>query len=319
MIIANADSEKKRILNNVVVQMGGTVEEYIGERNCYSVELSGKSLFLEHHIVLNREPYIGVISTKCKDITQKMLTEASLPVPNGASFYFRTFKKDEASKQLDRLNYPIVLKQAKGSNSLGVFVNVPDKDAALDILKNELKGYRSMIAQEMVYGKEHRVLVLDNKVIAALEMIHPYVVGDGKTKLKTLIRTKQNTTDKRTPFDKRLKQLLKKQGYSLKSVIPESVNVTIKGNCSLAEGGETKDVTDLVHQDVVDACVKASEVVGKYLVGIDLMCEDISKEQGEGTMNILEVNGKPDYSIHYNPTHGASQNVLKHILEFIVK
>lgn len=319
MIITNTDSEKKRIIHRVVTEFGANIEEFIPERNCYRLNLGGKEILLEHHIVLNRQPYIGVISTKYKDITQKMLVEAGLPTPNGVSFYLKSFDKEVARAKFEALNYPIVLKQSNGSNSNGVFVNIPNAQQALKILQKELKHYGSMIAQEMVYGKEYRVLVLDNKVIGALEMIHPYVVGDGKRKLKDLIKAKQNTTDKRTPFDKRLKELLAKQGYSLKSVVPEGERVTIKGNCSLAEGGETRDVTHLVHEDVMHACVEASEVVGKYLVGIDLICEDISASQTNGSMNILEINGKPDYHIHYKPTHGEPKDVLKDILTFILK
>jgi cyanophycin synthetase len=318
MNITNTDSEKKRVLDRVIHTFGASVEEYIPERNCYKLRLGNKTILLEHHIVLNREPYIGVISTKCKDITQKLLTDAGLPTPNGVSFYKKTYQKELARQVLSDLTYPIVLKQSKGSNSNGVFVNIPDVPQALKILEKELGNYDGMIAQEMVYGKEYRVLVLNDKVIAALEMVHPYVVGDGKSKLKRLIKTKQRTTDKKTPFDKKLKVLLKKQGYSLKSIVPEGQKVTIKGNCSLAEGGETRDVTSWVHQDVVDACVEASELVGKYLVGIDLMCEDISMNQTSASMNILEINGKPDYHIHYKPTHGEPQDVLKHILQFIV-
>jgi energy-coupling factor transporter ATP-binding protein EcfA2 len=33
----------------------------------------------------------------------------------------------------------------------------------------------------------------------------------------------------------------------------------------------------------------------------------------------LEINGKPDLYIHYNPTHGQSRNVIKDIIQFILK
>lgn len=319
MIISETDSKKKQILDRVVKEFGGSIEEFISERNAYRLHLDGRDILLEHHIVLNRFPYTGVLATKCKDMTQKLLQEAGLPVPQGVSFYKKTFDSQIAAERLATLTYPIVLKKAKGSNSQGVSVNVPSVKAALKILRKELGTHESMIAQEMVKGKEYRVLVLDDQVIAVLEMIHPYVVGDGVHTLRHLIKTKQRTTDKRTPIDRRLKRLLKRQGYTLRSLIPEGVHVTIKGNCSLAEGGETRDVTDQVHPDVAQVCVEASEVVGKYLVGIDLICEDISFPQTNKSMNILEVNGKPDFHIHYTPTHGQPRDVLKNILSFMAK
>jgi cyanophycin synthetase len=252
-------------------------------------------------------------------VTSKLLTEASLPTPGFVSFYRKSFNKEEALKQLSKLNYPIIVKHAMGSNSSGLFVNILTPKQAVKILRKELKNFRSMIAQEMVYGKEYRVLVLGNKVIAAMEMIHPYVLGDGVSKLRTLIKTKQDDADRRTKFDKQFKQFVKKQGFSLRDVVPKGKTVFIKQSCSLAEGGETKDVTDTVHKDVVDICVKASKIVGKNLVGIDIICKDISKKQTKKSLNILEVNGKPDFYIHYKPNHGRPRNVLKDILKFMVK
>jgi len=319
MITTSEDNKKKQILNRVVTQMGGTVEEFIQERRSYLVNLAGKEILLEHHIAITRDPYIGVISTKCKDVTAQLLTEAKLPTPGYAGFYRKSFNKEVALKKLSKLKYPIIVKHAMGSNSSGLFVNIQNPKQAVKILRKELKNFSSMIAQEMVYGKEYRVLVLGNKVIAAMEMVHPYVVGDGESRLRNLINIKQNSADRRTTFDKQFKQFVKKQGFSLRDVVPNGKTVFIKQSCSLAEGGETRDVTATVHKDVVDVCVEASKVVGKNLVGIDIICKDISKKQTKKSLNILEVNGKPDFYIHYNPNQGKPQNVLKKILNFMVK
>jgi len=93
----------------------------------------------------------------------------------------------------------------------------------------------------------------------------------------------------------------------------------IKKSSCLAEGGETKDVIDAVHPNIEKICVAASKVVGKYLVGIDIMCDDVSKDPSEQSFNIIEINGKPDLYIHYNPTHGQTRNVVEDIVKFMVK
>ncbi len=105
----------------------------------------------------------------------------------------------------------------------------------------------------------------------------------------------------------------------LSTVIPKNKIIYIKRNSCLAEGGETRDVTDLVHDDVKKICVSASKTVGKYLIGVDAICKDISKKQTKISFNILEINGKPDIFIHYNPTYGKSRSVFKDILKFLVK
>ena len=313
------ENEKKIIFTRVVNEVGGSVEEFIKERDSFLIDLAGKQMLLELYISLTRNPYVGVISTKCKDVTSKLLVNASLPTPPSESFYKKNYDSAEAFKKLDGMNYPIIIKRAMGTNSRGLSVNVLNSKEAITILEKKMKKFDTMVAQEMVYGKEYRILVLGDEVIAALEMIHPYVVGDGVSKLRSLIEEKQNTTEQRTELDKQLKQFVAKQGYSLRDVVPKGKTICIKQNCCLAEGGETKDVTDIVHKDVIDTCVKAAKVVGKSLVGIDIFCKDVSEKQSKDSMNILEINSKPDFYIHYNPDHGKARNVLKDILEHITK
>jgi len=319
MINTKKDIEKKQIFNRVINEMGGSVEEYIQERNNYLVDLAGKKMLLELLITITRDPYVGVISTRCKDVTCKLLAEASLPIPDFESFYYSNYDKETVYKKLNRMNYPIILKHATGSNSRGLFVNILNSKEAIKILEKQLKILKTMIAQEMVYGKEYRILVLGDKVIAALEMIHPHVVGDGVSKLRSLIKKRQNTTDQKTKLDKQLKWFVMKQGFSLEDIVPKGKTIFYKGICCLAEGGGTKDVTDIVHKDVVDICVKASEVVGKNLVGIDIICKDVSKKQSKKSISILEINSKPNLYRHYNPDKGKARNVLKDVLDFITK
>jgi cyanophycin synthetase len=175
-----------------------------------------------------------------------------------------------------------------------------------------------MIAQEMVFGREYRLLVLDEKIIGGLEMIPPFAVGDGVSTIRKIIEEKQNSTEKRTEFDEKLEQILKEQNFTLESIMTKNEIAYIKKSSCLAEGGEMTDVTDIVHGDIEKICVAASKVVGKHLVGIDVMCDDVSKSPTEQSFHIIEINGKPDLYIHYNPTHGKVRNVVEDIVKFMV-
>lgn len=299
--------------------MGGRIEEFVPEREFFYIIISGKRILLERDISITREPFVSGRLTQCKEVTYKLLRANGLPSPAMGCFYRKSYDRKQAITKLNRLKYPITLKKALGSNSRGIFLGIKNVKEAIKILEEKLPRLRSMVAQKMVFGKEYRVLVLGQKVIGALEMIHPYVVGDGVSSIKKMIKVKQQTTKKKTKFDKRLKQILKSQNVSLRTVLPKNKIIYIKRNSCLAEGGETKDVTSLVHKDVKNICVAASKAVGKYLLGIDIICTDISKKPTKRSFNILEVNGKPDLYIHYDPTHGEIRNVLKDIIKFLVK
>lgn len=307
------------IIKNAILNMGGTIEEFVPERGCFYINVLGKRILLERKISITRQSFVSGQLTRCKDITHKLLVAHNLPSPQSECFYKKSFVRQEAERQLSTLKYPIILKDAQGSNSRGIFPLIGNLRDAMILLEEELPHYRSMIAQEMVFGKEYRLLVLDEKVIGALEMIPPYAVGDGVSTLRKIIEEKQDSTEKRTEFDEKLVQILKEQNFTLESVMTKNEIAYIKKSSCLAEGGETRDVTDNVHPDIEKICVAASKVVGKYLVGIDVMCGDISNDPSQQSFHIIEINGKPDLYIHYNPTHGQTRNVVEDIVRFMIE
>lgn len=312
-------NRKFDIMQSVIAEAGGNISNFIKERSCHLVKYNNQELFLEYHISIPKNAYSTVATTKCKDLTYTLLKKSNLPTPNTVSFYRSTYNKKAAFQKLQNLKYPIIVKDATGSNSLGIVLNIQNPLEALAVVKQKIKQFRSLVAQEMVNGKEYRILVLQNKIIGGLEMIHPNVIGDGKYSIKTLIKLKQKETKRKTKFDKTLKQMLASQNTRLTSVPENGEVIYIKGNSCIAEGGETKDITDLIHEDVRKICIRTTEAVGKDLIGIDIICEDISLKPTKETFNLLEVNGKPDYFIHYNPTYGKTRNVLKNILDHLTK
>ncbi len=306
-----------RVIKSAVLGMGGSVVELVPERGCFYADVLGKRLLIDRKMAITRQSFVSSQFTRCKDITHKLLQENGLPTPETACFYGKSYERDEAEAQLAILRYPIILKDAQGSQSLGIFPFVKNVTEAIVILERELPKYKSMVAQEMVFGREYRVLVLDEKVIGALEMIPPYAKGDGVSTIRQIIEEKQNMTRRRTEFDEGLNRLLDEQMVALESVMPKDGIAYIKRSSCLAEGGETRDVTDDVHESIERICVEASKAVGKQLVGIDIICEDVSLELSSQTFDILEINGKPDLYIHYEPTHGRTRNVAEDILRFM--
>jgi cyanophycin synthetase len=307
------------IIKNAVLNMGGAIEEFIPERGCFYINVLGKRILLERKISITRQLFVSTEFTRCKDITHKLLLAHGLPSPETECFYKKSYDHDRAKEKMAKLTYPIILKDAQGSNSRGIFPFIGNLDDAMIVLEDELSHYRNMVAQEMVFGKEYRILVLDEKVIGALEMIPPYAVGDGVSTIRNIIEKKQRVTERRTEFDETLNRILKEQNVTLESIMSKNEIAYIKKSSCLAEGGETRDVTDMVHADIEKICVAASKVVGKYLVGIDVMCDDIRKDPSRQSFHIIEINGKPDLYIHYDPTHGKTRNVVEDIVRFMVQ
>lgn len=307
------------LIKKVVEEMGGTLEAVIPERKCYYIHVRGKAFLITRKFRIAKN-FISIAgATAYKDLTYTLLRRQSLPTPSTIFFFRKNFIKEDVAKKLSNLRFPIIIKDSAGSNSRGIFPYIKNLKEAQAVLEEEIVNFRSLIAQEMIFGKEYRVLMLNNKVIGALEMIPPRILGDGKSTIVQLIKEKQKHTRRKTPIDQMLKKILSEQGFALDSVLGVGEIASIKKSSSLAEGGETRDVTDLVSPEITSVCAKAADAVGYYLAGIDIICEDISKDPASQTFGILEINGKPDIYIHYNPTHGKSRNVIKDIINFILK
>lgn len=307
------------IIKKIVEEMGGTIQKVIPERGFFYIKLRGEKIFVSRKFKISSNLISGGEITRFKDLTSILLKEDGLPTPKTVCFYRKNLSKEHIEKKLETLHFPIVIKDAKGSNSKGVFINIKSLAEAKKIIKEQLEIFPSIVAQSMIFGREFRVLVLKNKILGALELIPPRVFGDGKSTIAALIAEKQKKVASKTALDSSLIEILKEQKFKLESIPEKGKEVYIKKNSCLAEGGETRDVTDIVSEDIKKICIKATRTVGKYLSGIDIMCDDISKNITGQNFNILEINGKPDLYIHYNPTHGQTRNVIQEIINFILE
>jgi len=306
------------IIKKIVKEMGGSIEEIIPERGYFYIKLKGEKIFVSRKFKISRNVIVGGETTKFKDLTYAILKRNNLPTPKTVCFY-ETVKNPALRKKLSTLKFPIIVKDSEGSNSRGIFPNINTLKIAEDTIVKQIKKFSKLIAQEMVSGNEFRILVLGNNIIGALRLIPPRIVGDGKKTVLNLIKKKQKNTQRKTPLNSELNRILREQAVSLKSIIKKGEIIYLRKSSSLDEGGETEDVTEKVHTGIKNICLRAAKKVEKELVGIDIICDDVSKNPQKQSFNILEINGKPDVYIHYNPTYGKTRDVVREIIEFILK
>jgi len=306
------------IIKKVVREMGGKIEELIPRRGYFYIFLKGKRFLVSRKFKIASNLTTGEETTKFKDLTYLLLSEKGIPTPKTISIH-KKLTPNRLQARLKTLKFPIIIKDAQGSQSQGIFANIADIKTAEKIIIKEIKNFPRLIAQEMVTGDEYRITVLGNKLLGAVKLIPPRITGNGKDNIKKLIEQKQKNARRKTPFDSSLNNTLSEQEFSLRSIPKKGTVVYIRRNSVLDEGGETEDATDQVHTKIKAMCTSAAMATGKYLAGIDVMCDDISKDPREQNFNIIEINGKPDIYLHYNPTRGKTRNVVKDIVNFILK
>ncbi|CAA9545887.1 MAG: Cyanophycin synthase(EC [uncultured Thermomicrobiales bacterium] len=121
-----------------------------------------------------------------KDLTNRLLRDLGIPSPRG----IRVSDEDDAVREAARMGYPVVLKPVDGNHGRGVCVDLLDEQAVRSHFAAARAASRSgsVIVERMFRGKDFRVLVINNEVVAVAERVPAHVVGDGVHSVEDLIR-----------------------------------------------------------------------------------------------------------------------------------
>src|SRR4029079_1834504 len=131
---------------------------------------------------------IGVEIAQDKDDTKRVLGNIGLPVPKGD--VVRTI--EGAIETADEIGYPVILKPLAANHGRGISGRLADADqlrAAWE--KSSAYGSR-IVVEQFAEGRDHRVLVINGKVVAVAERVPAHVVGDGKSTISKLIENGNN-------------------------------------------------------------------------------------------------------------------------------
>ena len=114
---------------------------------------------------------------------QHLLRSASIPVAGGAT----CTEENDLKEVIEEIGYPIVLKPVDGNHGKGASINVKTWEEALEGFQFAQKYSYKVIVEKFVEGFDFRVLVINNKVVAAAQRIPANITGDGKKTIQQLI------------------------------------------------------------------------------------------------------------------------------------
>ncbi len=259
--------------------------------------------------------------TKNKVLTKTVLDASGIKTPKGIT----TSSFSEAKKLLQekQLQYPLICKPIDGSLAKGMTWNIcsfSDLKKALHFAKNAYKKDKKInfLIEEMFIADEYRVLVFNGKVLSVVHKIPAGVTGDGISSFSELI---SNFNKNRMPGfvirqDAVFFNTLKKNKYTLHSVLPKGVFFPFRNNLNMSDGGRSVECTSKMHPVFKKICVQAIEAVGLTYGGIDFFAQDITDTKSDYI--ILEINPNPFYNMHEKPlVEGKGIDVSFHILKSI--
>lgn len=254
-----------------------------------------------------------------KDLTKTLLAACGVPVPEGE--LVRSI--EAALEAADDIGLPVVVKPYNGNHGRGVFLNLTRREDIVDayrLASREADG-DGVIVESFIQGKEHRLLVVAGRLVAAARGETVWVTGDGGASIIELVDQQINIDPRRgagehAPLARlvpgRSSEImleLERQGLRAWSVPAAGQKVLIQPNGNVAD-----DVTDKVHPDTAAIAVLAARVIGLDIAGIDLVVEDIARPLDQQGGAIVEINASPGLLAHTKPGSGAPRAVGKAIV-----
>lgn len=272
--------------------------------------------------ITNKTSHIAVDIACNKEQTKKMLEAASIPVASGGICI------DEATLKeiIDRIGFPIVTKPLDGNHGKGASINLKNMQEAIDGLAFAQKYGPRVIVEKFISGFDFRVLVIDNKVVAAAQRVPAHVKGNGTDSVQTLIDTENSNPDRGYGHEKVLTEiaidrdttdLLGKMDYTLETIPKKGEIVYLKSTANLSTGGTSIDVTDLMHPENIFLSERISRVIGLDICGIDIMAQNLTQPLKENGGVIIEVNAAPGFRMHLAPSEGLPRNVASPVIDML--
>jgi len=174
-----------------------------------------------------------------------------------------------------------------------------------------------IMIQEQIKGEDYRLLVIDGKLEITTKRIPAFIVGDGKHTIKELIAitntdprrdiTNPTHTLKPITIDESLTSYLKHQKLSLESVPKKEQKINVRKVASMSQGGITEDFTEKVGPEIKAIVESIATSIHAFTLGVDILCQDISKPLTQENGGIIEINIMPEAYLNVYPVIGKAR------------
>ena len=149
----------------------------------------------------------------------------------------------------------MVIKPVNGNHGRGITTNINSLDEALIGFKEAKEVSRLVIVEKYITGEDHRLLVINNKLVAAAKRTPAHVIGDGKSTIQELVDEVNKDERRGYGHEKVLTEIdinsltleiLKEMNMTTESVPKKGEMVKLKSTANLSTGGTAEDLS-LIH------------------------------------------------------------------------
>jgi cyanophycin synthetase len=272
--------------------------------------------------VTSRTPHIAVELASDKEETNKILGILGLPVPKQRL----TSSEGEAVRAARHIGYPVVVKPYNGNHGRAVAIHLTDDAQVRSAFRAAQEVSRSVIVESYITGDDHRMVVVNGRLVAVAKRVPGHVDGDGAHSIEELVAIVNADPRRgvghekvltRIEFDAQADRLLADKGYTRQTVPAAGERVFLRSTGNLSTGGTAIDVTDLVHPDNEEMAVRTVKAIGLDVGGVDFLSPDIAVSYKENGAAICEVNAAPGFRMHVAPSEGKPRDVAGAVIDML--
>lgn len=246
------------------------------------------------------DSFFGGRIAASKSTTKNVLRSLGLPTPE-----FRLMQREEeVSEAAQAVGFPCVTKPIDRGGGKGVSAGLLSVDAAR-------RGFRAaraaspgpVLIEGHLEGEDHRLMVVEGELVAAIRREPPTVIGDGKRTIQELVAKKNIGRDPRSlvrsgylrpiRLDASAELHLSSQGLSPDVVLAEGQTIRVRSNANLSTGGICIDVTHVIHPEIRSLAESLGETLQLSMMGADYLTTDISRSPREIPGGFIEINTTP--------------------------
>ena len=261
--------------------------------------------------------------TSDKARTKRLLDRVGLAVPRGGVAQ----RLEDALDVADDLGFPLVLKPLDANDGRGISGPLNSMDEVRAAWPAAAAEHPTVIVERFVAGRDHRVTVVNGRVVAVAERVPAHVVGDGSRTIRQLAE-EVNRDPRRDishpahtlvplPLDEASERFLARTGRTFDSVPAAGEAVHLRVTANISTGGTSIDRTDEIHPRNAALCAFAVASVGLDIAGLDVLTTDIGVPFDENGAAIIEVNASPGIRMHTDPDVGTPRDVAGAVIDML--